>query len=87
MIGRRRKLLKDMGGNMAIEVSAALSGSGFEEASVTMLNEQLAQEALAQEVMWYKPKGLEPSSNLPPTFLEPWKIPGSFSDPPRCGMR
>jgi HEAT repeat protein len=53
VIGRRRKLLKDMGDNMAVEVSAALSGSGFEEVSVSMLNELLEADALAQEVMWY----------------------------------
>ena len=53
VIGRRRKLLTDMGDNMAVEVSAALSGSGFEEASVQMLDELLKEEALGQEVMWY----------------------------------
>ena len=49
VIGRRKKLLEDMGKNMAIEVSAALSGSGFEDASVKMLNESLDKEALARE--------------------------------------
>jgi len=53
VIGRRRKLLKDMGDNMAIEVSAGLSGSGFEGTSVRMLAYHLAKDALAQPVMWY----------------------------------
>ena len=53
VIGRRRKLLKDMGDNMAVEVSAALSGSGFEAASVRMLDEMLSAEALAKPVVWY----------------------------------
>ncbi len=38
---------------MAIEVSADLSGTGFEEASVTMLEEELKHKALAQDVEWY----------------------------------
>ena len=53
VIARRRKLLKDMGASMAIEVSAALSGTGFEEASVRMLEEELRIRALAEEVEWY----------------------------------
>ena len=36
-------------GRRVIEVSAALSGSGFEDASVKMLNESLDKEALARE--------------------------------------
>ena len=53
VIARRRKLLKDMGASMKIEVSAALSGTGFEDASVRMLHEELQELALAQDVEWY----------------------------------
>lgn len=53
VIGRRRKLLEDMGDSMAIEVRADLSGTGFEDASVTMLGQLLLDDALAQHVMWY----------------------------------
>jgi len=53
VISRRRKLLIDMGTNMSVEVSAALSGTGFEEVAVKMLSDQLHRDALAQPVMWY----------------------------------
>lgn len=53
VIARRRKLLKDMGASMAIEVSAELSGTGFEDASVRMLRQELQELALAQDVEWY----------------------------------
>lgn len=53
VIARRRKLLQDMGKSMAIEVSADLSGTGFEDASVRMLEEELKEKALAQDVTWY----------------------------------
>ena len=56
VIGRRRKLLQDMGDNMKVEVTAGLSGSGFEVTSVKMLGELLNRKgdgALTQGVMWY----------------------------------
>lgn len=39
VIQRRRKLLTDMGKNMAVEVSAGLAGTGFEGTSVKMLDQ------------------------------------------------
>ena len=53
VIGRRRKLLKDMGDNMGVEVRSDLGGSGFEDVSVRMLDSVLRADALAKPGDWY----------------------------------
>ena len=53
VIGRRRKLIADMGENMAVEVRQALSGSGFEEVGIAMLEHSIASTALSHPATHY----------------------------------
>ena len=53
VVGRRRKLVQNMGENMAVEVRQALGGSGFEQVGFEMLEATIDRTALARAPEWY----------------------------------